>query len=72
MKFYKVKKEADQIRFNNPLTGWHLIANELFTEKEVSKINFSEEEKRKYFNKIEHSKFKTYWFFGARFMNKSN
>lgn len=69
MIFYKVKPEADQVRYNNPLNGWHLIANELFTEKEMSKMNFSSTQISSYFDKTEISKFNTHWFFGARFKN---
>lgn len=72
MKFYKVNPAADQIRFNNPVTGWHLIANELHTVKEVNKMTFTPKQIKQYFTPVEHSKFKTYWFFGARFQNKLN
>ena len=68
MKFYKVKKQADQTRKNK--TGSDiLICGELYTEKEVKKMNFTEIGKEKYFDIVEMSKFSTHWFFGARFEN---
>ena len=67
MQFYKVKTEADQVRFNNPLNKWHLVANELLTIKQVEKMKFNTKQIKKYFNKVEINKFSTYWFFGCRF-----
>jgi hypothetical protein len=70
MKFYRVKKEADQTRFNNPLSGWHLVADELMTEKDVQKTKFSNKQIKKYFDVVEINKFNTYWLFGCRFERK--
>lgn len=62
MKFYKVKKEADQKR-NAKINLY--VADELFTEKEVKKYSLNEN----YLEVVEVPKNKTYWFFGARFAN---
>lgn len=63
MLFYKVTLEADQVKFNSSI----LIANELWTEKELLKAKATSKFKEKYFTKTHVSKRKVYWFFGARF-----
>lgn len=72
MKYYQVKKEADGVRFNNPLAGWHLIAGELFTETEVNKMNFTKKQIDTYFNKVQASKKQSYFWFGARWNKQLN
>jgi len=62
MKFYKVKKEADQKR-NAKINLY--IKDELFTEKEVEKYSLN----KNFLEVVEVKKNKTYWFFGARFAN---
>lgn len=59
MKFYKVKKESDQIKFGKTI----LVSNEIFTEKEFIKTGL----KTSLFDTVEIKKNNTYWFFGARF-----
>ena len=65
MKYLKVKPEANQKIYNK---SWQLISGELYTIKEVEKMDFSTHEKSKYFSLIECSKFNTYFSFGARFI----
>jgi hypothetical protein len=69
MKYYKIKQIADQLPLYKK-SGWFLIANELWTEKEFNKITLSDSNKNKfdYVEQIEISKNKTYFFFGARFI----
>jgi len=68
MKYYKVNPECDQKRvcdITNKRTITTLIANELYTEKEVDKrglIVYSD-----YFDIVEISTKKTGYIFGARF-----
>ena len=68
MKYYKVKKQSDQIRYNNGKK--FLIANELYTSKEYEKIELAD--KSKYFDTVQISKNHTYFFFGARFKRNTN
>lgn len=63
MKYYKVKQESDNVTHNKGF----LVANELYTEKELDKLNLSGKFIELNFDKVEISKFKTYWLFGARF-----
>ena len=62
MKFYKVKKEADNKR-KAKINIY--VENELFTENEVEKYSLN----KNYLEVVEVPKNKTYWFFGARFAN---
>lgn len=76
MTYYRVKEEHDnRARFKyyekNGFSHYVkedgiLIGNELYTPKEREKIA----NKDRYFEKVEISKNKTYWFFGARFEQK--
>ena len=72
MKYYKVKAEFDQFKIDG--NGNFLVANELYTKREVGKIR----EKYEHFHRkaynfdrmfevVEISKRKIYWLFGARF-----
>lgn len=75
MKYYKVKKSADQLQKVMIKNGHYyidsfFIADELYTENEYKKmtekyINVTGNEN--IFDIVEISKKKTYWFFGARF-----
>ena len=69
MLFYKVNKESDQKRTNNKNCDF-LIANELYTESEIVSAGIGYKFLRKNFTPVSISKFRTYWFFGARFENK--
>ena len=60
MKYYKVKSEADNKRRSD---GSIYVANELYTEREVNKLNLN----KNFLEVIEVSKNSVYWFFGARF-----
>ena len=60
MKYYKVKKEADNKRRSD---GNIYVANELYTEREKEKLNLNEA----FLEVVEVSKKSIYWFFGARF-----
>ena len=60
MKYYKVKKEADQKRRKD---GSIYIAEELYTEKEAIRQHLNSA----FMEPVEISKSKIYWFFGARF-----
>lgn len=67
MKYYKVNTSADQTRKNVNKCDI-LIANELYTEKEVIKFTpLNSVYVKNYFTEVEISKNKTYFFFGARF-----
>lgn len=72
MIYYKVKPEYDnrtRYTWNNKHQGVPnsiLIAHELYTAKEFQKIANCPE----WFEKVEISKKRTYFFFGARFENK--
>lgn len=67
MKYFKVKKTADNIRknINKPDI---LIKNELYTERELSKFaDVNNTDVKTYFTTIEIPKNDTYYLFGARF-----
>lgn len=59
MKYYKVKKECDNKRFN----GGFYIGNELYTESEVIKKQLNKE----FMEIVNINKNKTCFVFGARF-----
>ena len=61
MVYYKVKKQYDQWQMDN---GDILIGGELYTEKEFLRLGLVPVGA---FERVEVSKFKTYFFFGARF-----
>lgn len=72
MKYYKVKADFDQFKLDR--NGNFLVANELYTKKEVEKIREKYEHANRrvcdfdrMFEVVEISKHKIYWFFGARF-----
>ena len=65
MKYYKVKKEADQKRRKD---GSIYIANELYTKKEAEKLNLNTD----FMQLINVNKNSTYFFFGARFQEEVN
>jgi len=65
MKFYKVKKTADNKQLPKRLI---YVKDELFTEKEVERWNVN----TAYCDIVLVPKNKTYWLFGARFENKTN
>ena len=60
MKYYKVKKEYDQTRRKD---GSVLIANELYTKKEVDKYHIN----KNMCDEVNISKHNIYFCFGARF-----
>lgn len=68
MKYYRVKPEYDNYtkyvwRYNQGVSDGILIADELYTPTEYKKLaNY-----HGYFEEVEISKKKIYWFFGARF-----
>ena len=64
MKYFKVKKEADNIKVQ---TNHILVKNELYTAAQLKKYST---ETAKYFDEIEVSKNTTYWFFCSRFCTK--
>ena len=69
MTYYKVKKSADQTRKNVNKTDI-LVANELYTKKELEKFApVQSVYVKNYFDEVQVSKNKTYFFFGARFSN---
>lgn len=59
MTFYKVLPKYDGI-YNSKI--WSYVQNELFTEKEVERLNLN----KKFMEKVEIKKQNTYWSFGAR------
>lgn len=74
MVYYRVKPEYDQ----TPRLKDHTIprrrtpcgifvANELYTDKELSNFYLPERIKREMFTEIVIKKTETYWFFGCRF-----
>ena len=81
MKYFRVINPDDK-QYINPKTGWHLVNNELYTEKQIKKlclpkkINYfdwaeaktKEIEINACFERIETSSRNTYYFFGARFV----
>lgn len=78
MKYYKVKKESDQVQCwtnNTKLGGWKLfctlIGGELFTEKELTsraglQLEINPNFIKNNFEVINWNPKKTYWFFGSR------
>lgn len=73
MTYYRVKPQYDNFRlYHNRKYKGILIANELYTEKELVKHNIllSRGVKSEFFDMVEIPKTKIYWFFGARFENK--
>lgn len=60
MTYYRVLPKYDNKRYNS---SDFVIANELYTEKEMEKYGIP----YKYTEKINHSKKRVYFFFGARF-----
>lgn len=75
MKYYKVNPEFDnmQIVKGRKIAGF-LIANELYTEKELAKAmdgarlcGYGNKSRENVFIPVEISKNKTHWFCGARF-----
>ena len=76
MKYYKVKEESDQKSFyREKCQGWEIVktffAGELFTAKELVKINLSAKFIQNNFDLIEVNKNKTYFFFGTRRSNQA-
>lgn len=69
MQYFKVLPNYDNYRVFSP-SNRILIANELYTQKELNKLGLFLEQS-KYFKPINISKNKTYWLFGARFESKS-
>lgn len=63
MTYYKVKLEYDNKRRSD---GSILVANELYTQREIDKFHIYPH----MCDKVEISRKKTYQFFGARFANK--
>ena len=63
MLFYQVNPDSDQTRFNGSI----LVANELWTKAELKRAKASAKFIKKHMKERQISKFKTYWFFGARF-----
>ena len=63
MKYYQVKKEADQKRRKD---GSIYIADELYTGKEAEKLNLNTD----FMQPVNINKNSTYFFFGARFQEK--
>lgn len=61
MTYYRVPEELDQKKYNNG--NLFLIKNELYTLKELKRYKLNPAA----FEKIEVSKNKIYWLFGARF-----
>ena len=74
MIYYRLKPECDNLqRYNGKTVQFNgiWIANELYTEKELSNlVKIGLFVHPKYFEKVEISKKKIYWFFGARFESK--
>lgn len=60
MTYYRILPKYDNKRYNN---SDFVIANELYTEKEMEKYGIPYE----YAEKVNHSKKRVYFFFGARF-----
>ena len=70
MTYYRVKPEYDNFRLikNHKYCGI-LVGNELYTQKELVKsgILYCYRVQPDFFEKVEISRKKIYWFFGARF-----
>lgn len=69
MVYYKVNKDYNGIKVVSR-RNLYLIGGELFTKKEIEKLKIFSIDK--VFTKIEISKNKTYFSFGARFEKKLN
>lgn len=67
MEYYKVNKEYDGVK-NISKRNFYLTSGELFTKKEIEKLKIFAIDK--VFTKVEISKNKTYFSFGARFEKK--
>ena len=77
MKFFKVKPQFDNVTIYVRTKSGALkpdsilVGNELYTQAEFLKLKEKSDWLKDYmFEEVEVSKFKTYWFFGARFMNE--
>lgn len=75
MTYYRVNSAFDNVQIikNRKISGF-LVANELYTEKELEKLlngarlrGHGIKATSQAFEKVEINKNKTYWFFGARF-----
>lgn len=71
MKYYRVKKEYDNVKRYRVKNGKHYyegiyVGGELYTEKEVERMNLNKE----YMEVVEAPRNCSYWFFGARFNTK--
>lgn len=66
MKYYKVKTESDQVRYNKKSSDI-LIKNELYTKKQIDKMNLTDSFISKHFDIINEKPKNTYYLFGARF-----
>lgn len=65
MVYYRVKEQFDQAYKNSKVHDDNVyIGKELYTEKEVEREKLN----KNYMEKIEVSKRKVYWNFGARFL----
>ena len=64
MTYYKVKPQFDNYRRHD---GSIWVANELYTATELARFKASPH----MFDRVEVSKRKTYWFFGARFASQA-
>jgi len=81
MKYCKVKENGKVAYENKCHIYWHLLKNELYTEKEIKRLKLKEPMKwvnyktgehvkvktEDLFQKVEISNRKVYWMFGARF-----
>lgn len=67
MKYFKVNTTSDQIKHSIRFKENFLIANELYTQKEIDKSGHSKEFINKHFTTIETSPKNTHFSFGARF-----
>lgn len=67
MKYYQVTEEPKSGQIYIPsLQQYHIIVkDELYTEKELNRLNLNPGSK--FFTPVEVSRRKIYWFFGARF-----
>jgi hypothetical protein len=80
MQYFKVINPND-LQIINPKTNWVFISRELYTKRELEKLEVPEKitffnsksgkhetiETESLFQKVSISKFQTYFFFGARF-----
>ena len=72
MNYFQVKKESDQCKHNICFRNNFFIANELFTQNEVSKSGHSDAFIKKHLMPVKLSPKATYFLFGARFTNALN